>query len=758
MRAADLSLHPRKKVVPALVTADNKSNIPSDKAGKRCKRAAPTRLSLLSGGVQLRLKQGATDVKGRDVMKFKAPALALVALILTVDLLRQTSFVRAANVDGPSDSARIARFETLLESLRQDLKIPAYSAAIVKDQKVIWAKGFGYADVEKKIPATEHTPYHLASLTKTFASTILMQLVQDGKVKLDDPVSKYGILLESDGVIRVRHLLSHTSEGNPGEQYRYNGNRFSELDKVIQRASGKSFAELLIANILDPLGMNETAPNVPRIVSTKSPNPEGQAAEADAKAAVMDIVAGYNSGNVDQIERRLAPQQNRFQGEGGFLTSFIDASELRGAFQAGFKLKFEIHNLEAAVYGDSAVTTFYMGGTITPPNGPQRTEGPWRSSYFWNKQDGAWKLVHAHQSALGSGIITEKHQQRFDTVVKTLAQPYALDREFNITKISYPQGFSTAAGLISTVLDMAKYDIAIDQNKFLTKETQQLAFTPAVSTKGEALPYGLGWFTQNYKGTKMLWHYGYWTGNSSFILKVPEQNITFIIMANSDNLSRPTDLGSGNALSSTVGMAFLNTFIFPKKFGESMPEITWNAPVTEVKKQLNVVAAKPYADLYRTDLVTKFRIYQSVGRTTDAAQLMKMYGEIYSKPMPDDLVKLPVIAEIVQVLNNEDKSVAFSLASSQDVRIFAIGEGQAGEMFDYGWIEDVDKGSRVWEMQEAKTAHAGGAPKNRKVDVQITLPPGSYKLRYKSDDSHAFDHWNSLPPDINFWGIAIYKK
>ncbi len=399
-----------------------------------------------------------------------------------------------------------------------------------------------------------------------------------------------------------------------------------------------------------------------------------------------------------------------------------------------------------------------MGGTITPPNGSPRTEGPWRSSYVWNKQDGAWKLVHAHQSALGRAIITEKHQQRFDTVVKTLAQPYALDREFKITKISYPQGFSTAAGLISTVLDMAKYDIAIDQNKFLTRETQQLAFTPTVSTKGESLPYGLGWFTQNYKGTKLLWHYGYWTGNSSFILKVPEQKITFIIMANSDNLSRPTDLGSGDALSSAVSMAFLKTFIFPEKFGESMPEISWNAPVTDLKNQLNVIAAKPYADLYRADLITKFRIYQSVGRATEAAQLMKTYVELFSKPMPDDLLKLPVIAQIVKVLDNEDKSVAFSLTGSQDVRIFGIGEGQAGEMFDYGWIEDVDKGSRVWEMQEPKTAHAGGAGKNRKVDVVITLPAGNYKLRYKSDDSHAFDHWNSLPPDINFWGIAIYKK
>ena len=696
-------------------------------------------------------------------MKFKAPGL--VALILIVMLPGQ-AFVReigayAANpIEDLSDSARIARLETLLESLRQDLKIPAYSAAIVKDQKVIWAKGFGYADVENKIPATEHTAYHLASLTKTFASTILMQLVQEGKVKLDDPVSKYGIVLESDGVIRVRHLFSHTSEGNPGEHYSYNGNRFAELDKVVQRASGKSFGELLIANILDPLGMNETAPNVPKIVSTRSPNNTGEvatAAEAEVKAAVMDIVAGFNSSNVEQIERRLAPGQNRFRGEGGFLSSFIEAPELRQAFQSGLKVNMQVHNLEVAVYDNSAIATFFAGTTITAPNGPPRTEGPWRCSYFWNKQDGAWKLVHAHQSPLGGAVITEKHQQRFDKAVKILAQPYALDREFKTTKISYPQGFSVSAGLISTVLDMAKYDIAIDQNKFLSKETQQLAFTPTVSTKGETLPYGLGWFTTNYKGTKMLWHYGYWTGNSSFILKVPERNMTFIIMANSDNLSRPTDLGAGNPLSSAVGMAFLKTFIFPEKFGETIPEINWSAPVAEVKNQLNLLASKPYADIYRTDLVTKLRIYQSVGRANDGLPLVKLYGELYSKPMPADLVKLPLVAQIAEVLDNEDKTVPFSLASSQGVRIFAIGEGQGGEMFDYGWIED-DKGSRVWEMKEPQTTHAGGAGKNRKVDAQITLPAGNYKLRYKTDDSHAFDHWNSLPPDINFWGIAVYKK
>ena len=114
-------------------------------------------------------------------------------------------------------------------------------------------------------------------------------------------------------------------------------------------------------------------------------------------------------------------------------------------------------------------------------------------------------------------------------------------------------------------------------------------------------------------------------------------------------------------------------------------------------------------------------------------------------------------ADLSSAGQRRQECVAFSLAKNEEVCIFAIGEGQPGEMFDYGWIED-DKGSRVWEMQEPKTVHAGGAGKNRQIDAVITLPAGNYKLRYKSDDSHAFDHWNALPPDINFWGIAVYKK
>ncbi|MEK6321397.1 MAG: serine hydrolase [Acidobacteriota bacterium] len=688
----------------------------------------------------------------------------LIAAVLAVTpsghgiLAGQTSRMVSSRTASISDAERLARLEQLLDGLRQQLKIPAMSCAILKDQKVVWAKGLGYADLENKIPATEHTSYHLASLTKTFASTILMQLVQEGKVKLDDPVSKYGIALESEGVIRVKHLFSHTSEGTPGERYSYNGNRFGELDKVIQRATGKSFAELLIANILDPLGLNETAPNVWPVMKTRSPNEADRKTEDEVKAAVMNLIAGYNSNSVDQIERYLAPQQNAFRRDGGLLAFFVDRAQLRSDFQAGVKVNLQVHDLEAAVYGNTALSTCIMEQAVTLPNGRVRNDGLLRTSMVWNKQDGTWKLVHGHQSALTESRITEKQQQRFDAVLKSLAQPYALDDKSNIVKSKYPTTLGVSAGLMSSVLDMARYDIAIDQNKFLSKETQQLAFTPMVSIKGETLPYGLGWFTQNYKGTRLIWHYGYWTCNSSLILKVPDRNITFIAMANTDNLSRPTDLGAGDVTSSPVGLAFLKTFIFPEIFQQQLPDINWQASAEELKAQLKRNAGQPYADLMKKELLVQSRINASVGRSGDSSRLFKIYGELYTKALPDDLVARKSIVEIVRVPDNADQTVEFTLPQEQNVRVFAMGEGQGADVFDYGWIESAETGKRVWEMKQLETKHGGGAPKNRMVDVMVTLPSGRYKLRYKSDDSHSFDNWNALPPDINFWGIALYGR
>jgi len=110
----------------------------------------------------------------------------------TVDLID----TRIAYVSGDATAvnlAAIAELELKLEALRQWLDIPGMSCAVVKDQEILWARGFGCANIEDEVRATPNTTYHLASLTKPFGATVFLQLVEEGLVNLDDPISRFGL-------------------------------------------------------------------------------------------------------------------------------------------------------------------------------------------------------------------------------------------------------------------------------------------------------------------------------------------------------------------------------------------------------------------------------------------------------------------------------------------------------------------------------------------------------------------------------------
>jgi hypothetical protein len=117
-----------------------------------------------------------------------------------------------------------------------------------------------------------------------------------------------------------------------------------------------------------------------------------------------------------------------------------------------------------------------------------------------------------------------------------------------------------------------------------------------------------------------------------------------------------------------------------------------------------------------------------------------------------------IIAQLVGLGNDVDRSEKFSLDRTTRVRVYAIGEGQNREMYDYGWIEDARTHSVVWEMTYSMTMHAGGGRKNRMVNTMIILDKGEYLLRFKSDDSHSAQDWNTEPPDDpQFWGITLSR-
>ena len=120
----------------------------------------------------------------------------------------------------------------------------------------------------------------------------------------------------------------------------------------------------------------------------------------------------------------------------------------------------------------------------------------------------------------------------------------------------------------------------------------------------------------------------------------------------------------------------------------------------------------------------------------------------------------PTTAAVVRLNHMGNDASArrlFSLSEQARLRILAVGEGRDGEMFDYGSIEDAD-GRTVWEMKYDETEPAGGSEKNRVFDGVITLPAGSYVLRFRSDGSHSYEDWNDDPPDDpESWGIAVFR-
>jgi CubicO group peptidase (beta-lactamase class C family) len=346
----------------------------------------------------------------RHAYRAAPPALMAAALL---------AGCRETQVTQPATS--VAEFEQRLESLRADAHLPAISAALVKDQRIVWARGFGTADLATGRPAADTTAYHLASLTKPFAATVLLQLVEEGKVSLDDPVSAYGVALGSPGTVRVRHLLSHTSAGVPGTGFAYDGNRFSLLDSVVARAAGRPFAVAVQERIIAPLGLRHTAPNPQTAAFAAS----GQ----DPAAFEANLARGYS----------------------------------------------------------------FSGGSQVPT--------------------------------------------------------------------AYPRAFNTAAGLTSSVLDVAEFSMALDRDALLRPSSKALAFTPVVTPAGETLPYGLGWFATAYRGVWVVWHYGLWTANSSLIVKVPDRGLTFVVLGNSDALSAAYPLGAGRLETSPWARAFLDAFV-----------------------------------------------------------------------------------------------------------------------------------------------------------------------------------------------------
>ena len=146
---------------------------------------------------------------------------------------------------------------------------------------------------------------------------------------------------------------------------------------------------------------------------------------------------------------------------------------------------------------------------------------------------------------------------RFNGVLKRMALPYRVSGSTATLNTSIGKFVDAATGAISTVLDLAKFDSAIDGAVLLHRESMTTMWS-----NQSGMPTGLGWFVQNYNGQKIVWQFGNTPGAySSLILKVPERHLTLILLANSDGLSAPFPLQDGDVTASLFARTFLRLFV-----------------------------------------------------------------------------------------------------------------------------------------------------------------------------------------------------
>ncbi len=145
-----------------------------------------------------------------------------------------------------------------------------------------------------------------------------------------------------------------------------------------------------------------------------------------------------------------------------------------------------------------------------------------------------------------------------------LAQGYGLEEDEFVRRPRPERELAGGAGIVSTVEDLARYDVALDTGKLGSPALMKKLFTPSKAPDSSDLPYAYGWFVQKYRGETLYWHGG-WdeeAGFSALLLKVPARHLTLILLANGEGLWWGNALDKAEVEKSPFAQLFFETFVF----------------------------------------------------------------------------------------------------------------------------------------------------------------------------------------------------
>ena len=284
---------------------------------------------------------------------------------------------------------RLQRIEQMIQVEMQKSGAPGVAVAIEQDGKIVFAKGFGFADVENKVSFTPQTVSRIGSISKTFTALAVLQLVEEGKIKLDDEVQVYvPSFPKKSAPITIRQLLGHQGGirhykgaetlsakhydsveaaleifkddplvAEPGTKFSYTSYGYNLLSRVVEAASGMSFGDYLQQRIFTPLGLKQTYLDEPaRLIPNRARN--------------------YTRRQNGPVQNAQAVDQSNKWGGGGLVSTVEDLVHYGNSYDNNQLLKADSIQLMFTPQktSDGKPTSYGMGWMSAVEEGRRRIE------------------------------------------------------------------------------------------------------------------------------------------------------------------------------------------------------------------------------------------------------------------------------------------------------------------------------------------------------------------------------------------------
>ena len=270
------------------------------------------------------------------------------------------------------------------------------------------------------------------------------------------------------------------------------------------------------------------------------------------------------------------------------------------------------------------------------------------------------------------GAAAEAHAARIVTPYRYDTQQHAFVADNDLKtghRLAYPN-----SGMLSTLADLVRYIAALDRGELMRAASVEEMTTPFRLNRGASSPYGLGWFSEEWNGTKIYWVYGLGPSYCSFLLHVPSEKLSFVFFANNDAPTAALRLNYGNALQFPPAAAFLRQFA---ALGRTIPAID---PMADARTLESTIARLPaaarqaaFAQLTGVALTQRYTEKTYDERPGGALALAAMLRRIdpgYFRALRPELIALALeLADPSLTDAMDDLGSAYAAAGAIDPRI-----------------------------------------------------------------------------------------